>query len=137
MRHLNSKRKLGRRSDHRRAMLRNLVSSCISHGKITSTLCRAKEVRALVEKMVTLGKNGTLAARRRAESYVFGSGTAEKLFKDLSGRFQVRAGGYTRIVKYGKRLGDNADICSLEFVDFADHEGKVVVVEKEKKEETK
>jgi large subunit ribosomal protein L17 len=105
-------------------MLRNLVSSCISNGKINTTICRAKEVRSIVEKMVTLGKNGTLAARRRAESYVFGEGTAEKLFKNLAARFSERAGGYTRIVRYGNRLGDNAEVCSLEFVDYSTHEGK-------------
>lgn len=130
MRHLNSHRKLGRRSSHRNTMLRNLVSSCISNGKITTTICRAKEVRSLVEQMITLGKDGTLAARRRAEAYVFGDGTAEKLFKGLADRFKDRAGGYTRIIRYGNRLGDNAEICSLEMVDYQDHEGKTLAAAK-------
>lgn len=119
MRHLNGYRKLGRRTDHRRAMLRNLTTSVVLHERIDTTVQKAKEIRSLVEKMVTLGKRGDLHARRTAASYLFDDAAVVKLFGDLAGRFKTRNGGYTRILKRGVRVGDSAQLATLEFVDFA------------------
>lgn len=119
MRHLNGYRKLGRRSDHRRAMLRNMTTSVVLHERIDTTVQRAKEIRSLVEKMVTLGKRGDLHARRAAASYLFDDAAVAKLFGDLATRFKSRSGGYTRILKRGVRVGDSAQLATLEFVDFA------------------
>lgn len=119
MRHLNGYRKLGRRSAHRRAMLRNMTTSMVLHERIDTTVQKAKEVRSLVEKMITLGKRGDLHARRSAGSYLFDDAAVAKLFSDLAGRFKTRTGGYTRILKRGIRVGDSAELATLEFVDFA------------------
>ena len=116
-------RKLGRRSDHRKHRLRNLVTDLIVHERIETTVTRAKEVRSIVEKMITLGKKGDLASRRRAAQYVRrvdvdGSQNAiQKLFSDLAPRFADRNGGYTRILKLGTRQGDNAPMAIIEFVE--------------------
>ena len=133
MRHLKSYRKLGRESSHRRAMLRNMATSFLTHGKIHTTLPKAKELKPIVEKLITLGKRNDLHARRQLESYLFGKEAAGKVCKVLSKRFETRPGGYTRIVKYGERFGDGADMCNLELVDFRDNEGK----KEDKKEEAK
>lgn len=119
MRHLNGYRKLGRRTDHRRAMLRNLTTSVVLHERVDTTVQKAKEIRSLVEKMITLGKRGDLHARRTAASYLFDDAAVAKLFGDLAGRFKTRNGGYTRILKRGVRVGDSAQLATLEFVDFA------------------
>lgn len=119
MRHNNSGRRLGRNSSHRKAMLRNLVTSLIDNERITTTDCRAKEVRIVAEKMITLGKRGDLHARRQALSVIFDKKVVAKLFDRLAPRFQERAGGYTRIIKVGNRLGDNAPVSIIEFVDQA------------------
>lgn len=119
MRHLNGYRKLGRRSDHRRAMLRNMATSMVLHERIDTTVQRAKEIRSIVEKMITLGKRGDLHARRAAASYLFDDAAVAKLFTDLSSRFNTRSGGYTRILRRGVRVGDSAELATLEFVDFA------------------
>lgn len=124
MRHSKSYRKLGRESSHRRAMLRNLATSLVENGRIRTTVPRAKELRPIVEKLVTLGKKGGLHQRRQAESYLFGQTAAKKLCTELGPRFKERAGGYTRIIKFGPRFGDGAEICQIEFVDFSEHEGK-------------
>ena len=119
MRHLNGYRKLGRRTEHRRAMLRNLTTSVVLHERVDTTVQKAKEIRSLVEKMITLGKRGDLHARRTAASYLFDDAAVAKLFGDLAGRFKTRNGGYTRILKRGVRVGDSAQLATLEFVDFA------------------
>ena len=118
MRHLKSYRKLGRESAHRRAMLRNLATTFLSNGKIKTTLPKAKELRPIVEKLITLGKKGTLHSRRQVESYLFGQTAAQKVFTDIAPRFKTRPGGYTRIVKYGERFGDGAFMCNLELLDY-------------------
>ena len=118
MRHKHGYRKLGRDSDHRLAMLRNLATSLITHERITTTLPRAKELRRVVEKMVTLGKKGSLHHRRQAASYLFQKDAVSKVFSDLAGRFKERPGGYTRIMKRGLRVGDGAQMAIIEFVDF-------------------
>ncbi len=117
MRHLNAHRKLGRPSDHRKAMLRNLATSLINHEKILTTLPRAKELRSMVEKLVTYGKKGTLNHRRLAASVCFDKSSVQKLFGDLAGRYETRAGGYTRIIRRGPRNGDGAMMAYIEFVD--------------------
>lgn len=119
MRHLNGYRKLGRRSAPRRAMLRNLTTSVVLHERVDTTVQKAKEIRSLVEKMVTLGKRGDLHARRTAASYLFDDAAVAKLFGDLATRFKTRNGGYTRILRRGVRVGDSAELATLEFVDFA------------------
>jgi len=117
MRHNKSGRKLGRNSSHRKAMLRNMVTSLIDNERITTTDARAKEVRKIAEKMITLGKRGDLHARRQALSVIFDKDVVAKLFERLAPRYAERAGGYTRIIKVGNRLGDNASVSIIEFVD--------------------
>jgi large subunit ribosomal protein L17 len=118
MRHLNGYRKLGRTSAHRKAMLRNMATSLVLHERIDTTLQKAKEVRSLVEKMITLGKRGDLHARRQADSFFFDAVAVKKVFEGLAPRFKERTGGYTRILKRGFRVGDSADLATIEFVDF-------------------
>lgn len=118
MRHKHGYRKLGRNSSHRRAMLRNMATSLITHESITTTLPKAKELRSVVEKMVTLGKKGGLHHQRRAASYLFDKGAVSKVFKDLAPRFKERPGGYLRILKRGVRFGDGAKLATIEFVDY-------------------
>ncbi len=109
-------RKLGLRSDHRRAMLRNMVTSLIKEGRIETTETRAKEVRSIAEKMVTLAKRGDLAARRQVSEYLFDEEAAKKLFTTIGPKYKDRPGGYTRIVKVGFRRGDAAPMAILELV---------------------
>jgi large subunit ribosomal protein L17 len=130
MRHLNGYRKLGRRSPHRRAMLRNMTTSLVLHERIDTTVQKAKEIRSLVEKMITLGKRGDLHARRSAASYLFDDAAVSKLFSDLATRFKTRTGGYTRILRKGVRIGDAAELATIELVDFAE---KAIVSKKEAK----
>jgi large subunit ribosomal protein L17 len=117
MRHRKLRRKLNRTTEHRLAMLRNLASSLIEHEKVRTTEPKAKAVRPLVERMVTLGKDGTLAARRRAFATLCKKQAVHKLFTVYNERFSGRAGGYTRIVKDGVRAGDGAPMAVIEFVD--------------------
>ncbi len=119
MRHKHGYRKLGRDSDHRRALLRNLATSLITHERITTTLPKAKELRRVVEKMVTLGKKGSLHHRRQAGAYLCEKEAVVKVFGDLATRFKDRQGGYVRILKRGLRVGDGAQMALIEFVDFA------------------
>jgi len=114
MRHGKSGKKLGRTSSHRKAMLRNMVTSLFKYEKIETTDSKAKELRKVADKMVTLGKRGDLHARRQALSYVRDSDVVGKLFSDLSERFRERNGGYTRTVKTGYRVGDNAPMSIIE-----------------------
>jgi len=109
-------RKLGFRSDHRRALLRNSVTSLLAHERITTTEARAKEIKRLTDKMITLGKKGDLHSRRQALAFLLDEGVVYKLFSDLAKRYQDRSGGYTRIVKAGFRKGDGASMVILELV---------------------
>lgn len=109
--------KLGRTSSHKKAMLRNMVTSFLKYEKVKTTDVKAKELRRVAEKMITLGKRGDLHARRQALAYVRDVSVVAKLFSDLSARYRERAGGYTRIVKMGYRTGDNAPLSMLEFID--------------------
>ena len=117
MRHGNSGRKLNRTASHRKAMFANMAASLIEHEQIVTTLPKAKELRPIVEKLVTLGKRGGLHARRLALSEIRNQEAVRKLFDTLGPRFAQRPGGYTRIVKAGFRHGDNAAVAVIEFVD--------------------
>lgn len=117
MRHRKEKRPLGRTSSHRDALLRNLVTSLIDKGRITTTLEKAKELRRLADRMVTLGKRGDLAARRRAAATIRSDETVKKLFSEVALWSGSRPGGYTRILKLGPRPGDNATKALIELVD--------------------
>jgi large subunit ribosomal protein L17 len=116
MHHGKAGSKLGRTSSHKEAMLRNMVTSVIKHERIRTTDMKAKELRKLAEKMITLGKRGTLHARRQALAVVRDEAMVGKLFGELAERFRSREGGYTRIVKTGYRYGDNAPVSILEFI---------------------
>ncbi|CAI2719413.1 50S ribosomal protein L17 [Nitrospina watsonii] len=117
MRHLKAGRKLGRTSAHRNALFRNLVTALIVKERIRTTLAKAKELRSHVEKTITLGKKGTLHARRRALRVVHGKEAFLKLFDTLSDRYASRSGGYTRILHVGNRRGDDAPMAIIELVD--------------------
>ena len=110
-------RKLGMPTDQRKAMLRNQVTSFLENGKMTTTLTRAKETRSMAEKMITLGKKGTLAARRQALAYITKEDVVTKLFNEIAPKYADRNGGYTRIYKLGERRGDAAQMAVLELVD--------------------
>lgn len=116
MRHRKSGRKLGVTTKHRKAMFRNMATDLLREGKINTTDTRAKEIRRVVEKLITLGKNGSLHARRKALGYVRDRVVVEKLFSELAQRYMERPGGYTRIVKLGYRRGDNAPLSLIELV---------------------
>jgi len=116
MRHGKFGKKLGRSSSHRQAMLRNMVTSLIRAEKITTTDAKAKVLKSLADRMVTLGKRGDLHARRQALSFIRDRAMVLKLFDELSPRFRERPGGYTRIVKMGYRHGDNAPVSVIEFI---------------------
>ncbi len=117
MRHKIAGRKLGRTTSHRMAMYRNLVTDLLNYEKITTTEAKAKEVRGLAEKMITLGKDGGLHPYRQALSFIIDKKVTEKVFKDLAQRYAERPGGYTRITKLGPRWGDGAPMVRLELVE--------------------
>jgi large subunit ribosomal protein L17 len=114
--------KLGRTTSHRKAMLRTMVTSLLKYEKIQTTDMKAKELKKVADKMITLGKRGDLHARRQAASYVRERDVVGKLFGEMSERYKDRAGGYTRIVKSGYRAGDNAPMSIIEFVRNAEVE---------------
>jgi large subunit ribosomal protein L17 len=116
MRHRNANRKLSRNTSHRRAMLRNLVTDFLDHGRLMTTLPKAKEVRPLAEKMITLGKRDNLHARRQVQAYVLREAIAKKVFDTIAPRFSDRNGGYSRIIKLGNRKGDGADLAIIELL---------------------
>ncbi len=117
MRHAKTHRKFNRRSDHRRAMLANLAASLIKHEQIVTTLPKAKDLRPIVEKLVTLGKRGDLHARRQAIAQMRDIPMVKKLFEVIGPRYRERNGGYTRVLKAGFRYGDSAPVAVIEFVD--------------------
>ena len=124
MRHRKDHRKLGRTVSHRRAMLRNLVTSLLEHEEVRTTDAKAKEVRRIAERMITLGKRGTLAARRQALKTLRSKEVASKVFDVLADRYGERAGGYTRILKLGRRPGDNAPISLIQLIPEGDEEAQ-------------
>jgi large subunit ribosomal protein L17 len=119
MRHHRAGRKLGRDAAHRRALYANLTASLIEHGRIKTTVAKAKEVRPVAEEMITLGRRGDVPARRQALKFLRSQDVVHKLFSDVGPRFADRPGGYSRIVKLGPRQGDAAEMAYLELVDYA------------------
>ena len=117
MRHKVDTLKLGRTSSHRRAMLANMVSSLFFSGRIETTLVKAKAARRMAERMITLGKQGTLHGRRLAVARMHDEGAVKKLFDEIAPAFTGRQGGYTRIIKLGQRRGDAAETCLLMLVE--------------------
>lgn len=117
MRHSIAGRKLGRTTGHRRALYRNLVTDLLRYEKIVTSEPKAKEVRGLAEKMITLGKKGGLSAFRQALSFIYDKDVADKVFSELATRYAERPGGYTRIIKLGPRLGDGAPMVQLSLVE--------------------
>lgn len=128
MRHNVGGRKFRRTTSHRKALLKNLAVSLILNERIETTLAKAKELRRVVERMITLGKRGDLASRRRAFAVLRHEPSVAKLFSTFADRYKARKGGYTRIIKFRKRMGDGADLSFIELVDRA-------VKEKKKKKE--
>ena len=117
MRHRMSGRKLGRTTPHRKAMFANMAVALLKHEQITTTLPKAKELRRFADRMITLGKRGSLHARRQAASFLHDDELVHKLFGSLAQRYKQRPGGYTRVLKAGFRYGDNAPLAVIELVD--------------------
>lgn len=109
-------RKLGRPTDHRNAMLRNLVTSLLRSGRIETTVTRAKETKRMADKMITLAKRGDLHARRQVLAYLYDEDVVKKLFDEIGPKYEDRNGGYTRVIKAGPRRGDGAEMAILELV---------------------
>lgn len=124
MRHKKFGRALGRSSAHRSAMFRNMVTSLFEHERIVTTAEKAKEVRPIAEKMITLAKRGDLHARRQALDFIRSKKIVAKLFDEISGQFKDRNGGYTRIIQTGIRQGDAASMAIIELVGFEEDLGK-------------
>lgn len=118
MRHRKAGRKLNRTTAHRKAMLRNMVTSLLEHERIVTTVPKAKEAGRVADKMITLGKRGDLHARRQALAYIRSDEVVNKLFSELSEQYAERQGGYTRIIRTGTRVGDAAPMAILELVDY-------------------
>jgi large subunit ribosomal protein L17 len=125
VRHRRAGRKLGRDSAHRKALYSNLAGALIEHGRIKTTEAKAKEVRPIVEQMITLGKRGDVAAHRQAVAFLRSKSVAHMLFSEVAPRFADRPGGYTRVVKLGPRQGDAAPMAYLELVDYVPERGPV------------
>ena len=126
-------RKLGRPTAHRKAMLRGMVTLLLENGQVETTLTRAKEVRSVAEKMITLGKKNTLASRRAALAYITKKEVVKKVFDELAPLYENRAGGYTQIFKLGPRRGDGAEMAIIKLVDYV----KPAADDKSKKKEKK
>ncbi len=137
MRHLKANKKLGMDSSHRKAVLRNMVTSLIEHERIQTTDTRAKELRRIAEKMVTLGKRGDLHALRQTMEVIRVKSVATKLFEDIAPRYKDINGGYTRIIKIGRRHGDNAPLSIIEFTVQKQEEKREENQKKEPKKEPK
>jgi len=116
VRHRKKGRQLGRQTKHRGALFRNLVTSLLDQERIETTGAKAKEIRGFTDRMITLGKEGTLPARRRALAFIRSKAVVTKLFSDVATRFKDRPGGYTRIIKTRRRIGDAAEMVAIELV---------------------
>jgi large subunit ribosomal protein L17 len=137
VRHRKAGRQLGRDSSHRKALYRSLVTSLIEHERIETTEAKAKEIRIFADRMISLGKEKTLAARRRALAFLQSPLTAKKLFDDVAPRFESRNGGYTRLIKTRSRVGDGAPMVLVELVEIKEKEKKKGKEAKPKEEEKK
>jgi large subunit ribosomal protein L17 len=135
MRHRKAGKKLGRDSAHRKALYANLAGALIEHGRIKTTVAKAKAVKPIAEEMITLGRRGDLAARRQALAFLRSNDVVTKLFSDVAPRFEDRPGGYSRIVKLGPRYGDSAEMVYLEFVDYVPPAAPAPVVRERQPEE--
>ena len=135
MRHHRKGKKLGRSSAHRKALYSNLAGALIEHGRIKTTLAKAKAVRPIAEQMITLGRRGDLHARRQALAYLHSNDVVTMLFSEVAPRFTDRPGGYSRIVKLGPRYGDAAEMVYLELVDYVPPAPKAKVVREREPEE--
>ena len=135
MRHHRKGKKLGRDSAHRKALYSNLAGALIEHGRIKTTLAKAKAVKPIAEQMITLGRRGDLHARRQALAYLHSNDVVTMLFSDVAPRFADRPGGYSRIVKLGPRFGDAAEMVYLELVDYVPPAPKAKVVREREPEE--
>ncbi len=124
MRHKVRGRKLGRERDYRRLLLKNLVKSLVLHGRINTTLAKAKELRRVAERLVTYGKKGTVHHRRLAYRYLNDRTLVKKLFDEIAPRYKNINGGYTRIIKNGHRLGDNAPMAIIEYIEGIETKSK-------------
>ena len=109
-------RKLGRTSDHRKAMLRGMVTYLIENGQIETTVTRAKEVKAMAEKMITIAKSSALHSKRQVYSYITKESVAKKMIEEVAPKYADRKGGYTRVIKTGPRRGDAAEMCIIELI---------------------
>jgi large subunit ribosomal protein L17 len=134
MRHLNSGRKLNRNASHRKALFRNMVLSLIRYGRITTTDAKAKELRRFADKMITLGKQGDLNARRLAFAFMQSRDAVKKLFDEIAPQFKERPGGYTRVIKFERRRGDAAPLSIIEFTGTSDTVAKKAKKKSAKKE---
>jgi len=119
MRHRKYTFKIGLKEGHRRSLVANAVCSLFTHGRITTTVTKAKEIRRVAERMITLGKRGTLHAQRLAVSRIHQQGVVKRLFHEIAPVYEGRQGGYTRIMRTKTRLGDGAELCILELIDYA------------------
>ena len=128
-------RKLGRPTAHRKAMLRGMVTLLLENGQVETTLTRAKEVRSIAEKMITLGKKNTLASRRAALAFITKEEVVTKVFVELAPLYAERQGGYTQIFKLGPRRGDNAEMAIVKLIDYVKPEAKDAKKEKKEKKE--
>ena len=135
MRHHRKGKKLGRDSAHRKALYSNLAGALIEHGRIHTTLAKAKAVKPIAEKMITLGRRGDLAARRQALAFLRSNDVVTMLFSDVAPRFKDQPGGYSRIVKLGPRYGDAAEMVYLELVDYVPPAPKAKVIREPEPEE--
>ncbi len=120
MRHRKSGKRLGRDSAHRKALFRNMVTSLMEHERIQTTDAKAKELRGIADRMITLGKRGDLHARRQAAAVIRDQAITSKVFGELADRYRERPGGYTRVIKVGHRAGDAAPVSIVELVDRAE-----------------
>ena len=124
MRHKKAGKRLGRTASHKKAMIRNMVTSLLFHERIVTTVPKAKEVRRVADKMITLGKRGGLHARRQALSFIRDKDVVAKLFDALKDEYMERNGGYTRIIRTGQRQGDAAEMAILELVNYSEDKGE-------------
>ena len=130
MRHQRAGKKLGRDSAHRKALYSNLAGALFTHGRIKTTVTKAKAVRPIAEELITLARKGDVHARRQAIAFLRSQDVVHKLFSEVAPRFASRPGGYTRIVKLGPRQGDAAEVAYLELVDYAPEERAVEKAER-------
>lgn len=137
MRHQKGYRKLQRETSHRNALLRNMATSLIEHGQITTTLAKAKALQPYVERIVTRGLTDSVHNRRLVARKIYKADVIRKLFNDVRPRLEGRKGGYTRILKFGQRTGDAAPMAAIQFVDYASFEGKAKRAAQEKARQDK